>query len=631
MNVERNTFFDHLPTILKRISNAHFIAFDLELSGIPERGKTQHTGRPSLQGRYDELKAAAEKYQILQVGLTVVEEDRENDRYLIRPFNFNLSPLVEDERNVVVERDFTYSSSAVNFLRNQGYDMGSPFSTGVPYLTRQEADQAWQRARKKFDRRMIPDIQVPATDIQATRFMARVRREISAWQKTTKGTDHIEITGQIDDEGRSERMLNRFEKRLVHQIVRADFTSLETFSLLNTVKVKHKGVDSVDQDQEPWRRQAGEAICLQTGFRWVAEAIGGGNLDDLDPFVCGRRIAGEPDAPTRPAFRSRMKRLIQDCVQRPKILVGHNCFIDIIYLFKLFYGDLPDDVNDFKAAVHARFPLLLDTKFMVTAGFDSNRFRGSNLSEVDQIFEWMEAPDIYGINDHPQYGEDDQSFHEAGFDSYITAKVFLRLAASFQAIARGERAESLFGRLNMGLQPKQVKHAAGRDPVEDLNKEQQKATPEAENSLQNMGHDAATGSTTEPSRKRYASTNVFDTLSDADMAAASKAVEGQESPSTQAKAQSTKSLQEDVEALRIQDDERPEAIHATQQEQRDMLPGWEADFWVPFRNKLRVYGTIEEVCILGNQKTNGLNEQGHRPINVDEPKSLWQQIRAWMS
>lgn len=124
MEVQKNNYFDTLPTILKRISKAHFIAFDLELSGIPERGNRSHRqGKATLQERYTELKAAAEKYQVLQVGLTIVEEDTENNRYLIRPFNFNLSPLIENERDINVERDFTYSSSAVNFLQGQGYNM----------------------------------------------------------------------------------------------------------------------------------------------------------------------------------------------------------------------------------------------------------------------------------------------------------------------------------------------------------------------------------------------------------------------------------------------------------------------------------------------------------------------------
>lgn len=186
MDINRLNYYDHLPTILKRVSNAHFISFDLELSGIPTWGKRTGQSRATLQERYTELKAAAEKYQILQIGFTIVEEDKEDNRYALRPFNFNLSPLIEDDRDVDIERDIVYSSSAVNFLRNANYDMSSPFSSGVPYLTRQETEKAWQRATLKHDRKSIPDIQISASDTQANEFMKRVRQEITQWQLTKK-------------------------------------------------------------------------------------------------------------------------------------------------------------------------------------------------------------------------------------------------------------------------------------------------------------------------------------------------------------------------------------------------------------------------------------------------------------
>jgi poly(A)-specific ribonuclease len=73
-----------LPAILDAIASAHFVALDLELSGIPggqpNRPKAvgeAPSGKPSLQQRYEETKAAAEKYQVLQLGITCVEENRD--------------------------------------------------------------------------------------------------------------------------------------------------------------------------------------------------------------------------------------------------------------------------------------------------------------------------------------------------------------------------------------------------------------------------------------------------------------------------------------------------------------------------------------------------------------------------
>ena len=70
-----------LPSILDAISTAHFVTIDLELSGIPgqqpNRFKASEalTRKPRLQQRYEETKAAAERYQVLQFGITCVAED----------------------------------------------------------------------------------------------------------------------------------------------------------------------------------------------------------------------------------------------------------------------------------------------------------------------------------------------------------------------------------------------------------------------------------------------------------------------------------------------------------------------------------------------------------------------------
>lgn len=82
MDVRPAEFQARLPSILDAITSAHFVTLDLELSGIPgQQSNRFKTGeavsrKPPLQQRYEETKAAAEKYQVLQFGITCVEEDR---------------------------------------------------------------------------------------------------------------------------------------------------------------------------------------------------------------------------------------------------------------------------------------------------------------------------------------------------------------------------------------------------------------------------------------------------------------------------------------------------------------------------------------------------------------------------
>lgn len=84
MDIGPRNFLNQLPTILNAIAEAHFVAIDLELSGIPTR-KPRAPGedivKPNLQSRYEETKLAAEKYQVLQLGITCVGEDRDKGTY----------------------------------------------------------------------------------------------------------------------------------------------------------------------------------------------------------------------------------------------------------------------------------------------------------------------------------------------------------------------------------------------------------------------------------------------------------------------------------------------------------------------------------------------------------------------
>lgn len=83
MDVTGHTFQTQLFSILGAISRSHFVSFDLELTGIPgKQFKSKPTGqsedgRQTLQQRYEETKAAASRYQILQLGLTCVEEKKD--------------------------------------------------------------------------------------------------------------------------------------------------------------------------------------------------------------------------------------------------------------------------------------------------------------------------------------------------------------------------------------------------------------------------------------------------------------------------------------------------------------------------------------------------------------------------
>lgn len=79
MDVDATHFRKSLLPILRDICEAKIVTFDLEMSGISTKPsiRVYDAGKPTLQQQYDEMKSAAETYQVLQMGITCVSEDRE--------------------------------------------------------------------------------------------------------------------------------------------------------------------------------------------------------------------------------------------------------------------------------------------------------------------------------------------------------------------------------------------------------------------------------------------------------------------------------------------------------------------------------------------------------------------------
>jgi poly(A)-specific ribonuclease len=85
MDVDLIHFWPQLLPILRTISKASFVTIDLEMSGISTRERDRSSARssdkPSLQQQYEETKEGAETYQVLQIGITCVEEDRKRGTF----------------------------------------------------------------------------------------------------------------------------------------------------------------------------------------------------------------------------------------------------------------------------------------------------------------------------------------------------------------------------------------------------------------------------------------------------------------------------------------------------------------------------------------------------------------------
>lgn len=99
--------------------------------------------------------------------------------YIARPYNFNLSPLFIEKDRLGIERTFSFSSGAIQFLLGErvNFDIAAPFYTGVPYLSRDEEEEA----RHRFHNVVFNDVVISPTDSEALAFFRNSRQTIKKW------------------------------------------------------------------------------------------------------------------------------------------------------------------------------------------------------------------------------------------------------------------------------------------------------------------------------------------------------------------------------------------------------------------------------------------------------------------
>ena len=221
--------------------------------------------------------------------------------------------------------------------------------------------------------------------------------------------------------------LNNYQKRLVHQLVRAEHPELVTISRPGFIQIVAYDKEREDNVQKDRTRYFEEKLGKQIGLRWVVEAMVGGHLSGIDSKTLEHTVEGQSEAVTR-AFNELRNQL----ERKRTILVGHNVFLDLINFYRCFFGQLPDRVENFQQAIHKLFPLIIDTKYIATHNVVNPALSKSALEDLDNELSKLPVP---VIETHPDHGKyiDTTPAHEAGFDSFLTAKVLIRLSAKLEA------------------------------------------------------------------------------------------------------------------------------------------------------------------------------------------------------
>ena len=429
MDVDNISFDPYLLDIIEAISTSHFVSLDLEMSGIPSKPPAGRA-KQSLSKRYEDIKSAAEKYQVLQIGITCVQEYE--GVYVLRPYNFFLNPIVSEDLDI--ERIWSYHSGAVRFLLGHGFRMEAPYTKGVPYLSREETMLAKQQLKVRLDKSKFDKDIIDIVGDDNIAFMDKVRAEIKVWEER-KGfiTELVIKTRNPADDLEKFPDLTSFDRRLVHQLVRAEYPHLVTYSRGKSIIVKALDPEREKRNMENRKKELRGKIVRYTGFRWIIEALCGGNLGRIDLKSFGK------DPTTGAAifcdiddYSARLNRARQALANRRPAIVGHNIFLDLAYLYKTFIGTLPVTLEGFSKAIHELFPMVVDTKYLATYNC-GNLIPASSLRDIEAMLRSQRKPELILHNNHSKYANDELP-HEAGYDSYLAARIVIQLSTRLETL-----------------------------------------------------------------------------------------------------------------------------------------------------------------------------------------------------
>ncbi|EAN32959.1 CAF1 family ribonuclease family protein [Theileria parva strain Muguga] len=396
-NVTTKPLWDlHSVIITELIERSDFVALDVEYTGLHVKDE-RFIG---VDKCYESHSLGAKKFIPCQIGLTMA-------KYENNIWNLTTTSLFTIPSE---GKSFSVNMSTLNFLKDNNFDFNSWIRNGITHLTPKEEEERKSLIVSKLHQirlnlqnlsnsnienngrntnNMNTEYDVSSIkDLEDRRVVEQMIERINKW---------------IVDEGDEGRKPLEFEvesaflRLLMHSVISIKYPNLYSNSSqrngVRCVVVYKTQMELLEEERKVLEEEL-EAINKQIGLRTLFDTVSKNN----------------------------------------KILVGHNCFYDILHIYQTFYGDLPENVEDFKKKWVQVFPTIFDTKYIseyyhqftphTTLKSLYNSFlpnqNGFNRVKISSL---GKSGMVSGYGDVINEGEKE---HEAGYDSLMTAIVFIR-------------------------------------------------------------------------------------------------------------------------------------------------------------------------------------------------------------
>ena len=398
MELTKDNYYDIEPKILKDIEDCNFIALDLEMSGLIQNKFKIYD---SPEENFIKSKYNADNFRIIQFGICFFIKNIENNKeYIAKPYNIYIFPSEKQNNN-----KFDFYVESIIFNKNHGCDFNKWISKGVPYLNDDNLNKLLERTINGDINKYNPNI-------------SSIHKNILLYKEKDKII--------------YENFLNKFNC---------------FYNDTKEIIFKHEKINK--HLLLYFLNKLNDDIRKRIFIEYTEELIG----QETKEFIIIHRLSPEEkqlkiieknnEILSLIKKEKGVKNIIEKIIELKKPIIGHNCFIDLLFIMSHFMGEIPKNYKEYKNKLKNKFSGgIYDTKYLYNESifnFNENKEQiiiknnihleclYTNLTKENNKLDEDKKIKIKIPSDFIDYLNESNSskFHQADYDSFTTGCSFI--------------------------------------------------------------------------------------------------------------------------------------------------------------------------------------------------------------
>jgi poly(A)-specific ribonuclease len=391
MEITIDNYFTIESEILEDINKCDFIGFDLELSGL---FPTYESLIDNCEERFYKLRKIAIKYNIIQVGLVFFFYEEKENSYVAKPYNIYVFPSKElGEKNIGMEIE------ALVFNKKHGCDFNKWLIKGVPYLNEEEL-------KKLYDKKL---------NFNINQYNPKSKKKQIILHKETDKNIYNDFYLKFQEFWNENSTLElKIEKIQRHILIY--FINKLSDEIRNKIYFENK-----EENNKSY------LIIKKVSNEEKVKLI---NIENNNIFNGIKHEKG-------------IKNLFEKIIEKKKKIIGHNCLVDILFIFNNFIETIPKDFSIFLNKLLNNFNEIYDTKFLCCNYNQNNKNNGINENDFHLEGLYLKLYEEYkdkikikidekffNYFDENNFNEN-KKFHQADYDALVTGCSFIYMIEKY--------------------------------------------------------------------------------------------------------------------------------------------------------------------------------------------------------